>query len=601
MKTSDSSPKTLIDIKAHKAATSPFNDTPFPTEKQKKVGDYKKGHLTFLGLPISIENPTGSTRSGKDPSGKPWSITMQHHYGYIDNTKGADGEEIDVFIKNGISDFDGHIYVVYQNNEDGSFDEHKVVIGADSPKEARSIYLSNYAKDWTGLGKLVRYSIKGFKNKFLSEFTPTKTSREVSHMKRQTEIAAKKVAAENFTWMKYKGLKNKILTHTKRNGDQVKARLATGDVYGYRYTKKKNVPQPIAQIVIKQDSMEYVYEILAKSFDTLVLKHSKPTVIPKALRTVDLMATEKAPATTEVETKTKQDKVAKKGKAVEVEAPTKVLKTNKPVSKSETPKYKPNSIVWESEDKNKYIKVVDTDGAKVEYELYIKERGRFIRRGQLISDKGLTYALRSFKSMSDAMRDDGNTDTNEALRSEIKLLAKDFKIKQADINYFKNEVIEDPSDLEQLKKVIIAYGVFFKGIEELNGEPDKQETLQAFADYLADKIRWAKDSLQVVQTKANKLFSKYEEENWDFEEEPEDESDEDHQDEQGDEVDTENAIQEMTNAFGTQFKPKHIDSLQALADDYGIDLGEIVLDLTNLAEETNGSLAKALSIYRAKH
>jgi nicotinamide mononucleotide adenylyltransferase len=62
------------------------------------------------------------------------------------------------------------------------------------------------------------------------------------------------------------------------------------------------------------------------------------------------------------------------------------------------------------------------------------------------------------------------------------------------------------------------------------------------------------------------------------------ESDEDTQDEQGDEVDTENAIQEMTNAFGTQFKPKHIDSLQALADDYGIDLGEIVLDLTNLAE-----------------
>jgi hypothetical protein len=599
MKTSTSSPKTLIDIKAHKAATSPFNDTPFPTEKQKKAGDYKKGHLTFLGLPISIENPTGSTRSGKDPSGTPWSITMQHHYGYIDNTKGADGEEIDVFIKNGISDFDGHIYVVYQNNEDGSFDEHKVVIGAGSPKDARNIYLSNYAKGWTGLGKLVRYSIEGFKNKFLPSFSPAETSTEISHMKRQTEIAAKKVPAENFTWMKYKGLKNKILTHTKRNGELVKARLATNDVYGYRYTKKKNVPQPIAQIVIKQDSMEYVYEILAKSFDTLVLKHSKPTVIPKALRTVDLMATEKAPSATELKTKT--GGVAKKGTSVEVETPTKVVKTNKGTATTNSPKPKPNSIAWESEDKNKYIKVVGTEGAKVEYELYIKERGRFVRRGQLISDKGLTYALRSFKSMSDAMRDDGKTDDSEALRSEIKLLAKEFKIKQADINYFKNEVVEDPTNLEQLKKVIIAYGVFFKGIEELNGEPDKQETLQAFADYLADKIRWAKDSLQVVQTKANKLFSKYEEENWGYDEDTQDESDEDTQDEQGDEVDTENAIQEMTNAFGTQFKPKHIDSLQALADDYGIDLGEIVLDLTNLAEETNGSLAKALSIYRAKH
>lgn len=293
---------TEIDKGAHQACTSPFNRSLLPTDEQKESGNYRKGHIEVVGLPIAIENPTGSTRSGKDPNGKKWSIEMTNHYGYIENTKGADGEEIDVFVKNGLTDFNGKIYVIYQNNPDGSFDEHKVVIGADSPKDAKNIYMSNYSKDWTGLGKMVQYSIDGFKTQFLPSLKHAST--EVSNMKKHNrELAAIKTPAEKFTWMKYKGVKNKILTHTKRNGDEVKARLETGGVYGYRYVTKKGVAKPVAQIVLKQDAMTYVYEILAKSFDTLVLKHSKPTVIPKALKTVDLKATEKAPATTPLEVK----------------------------------------------------------------------------------------------------------------------------------------------------------------------------------------------------------------------------------------------------------------------------------------------------------
>ena len=53
-----------IDGQAHSAATSPHNDHPEPTESQKKAGTYKMGHLSFQGLPISVENPKGSTRSG---------------------------------------------------------------------------------------------------------------------------------------------------------------------------------------------------------------------------------------------------------------------------------------------------------------------------------------------------------------------------------------------------------------------------------------------------------------------------------------------------------------------------------------------------------
>ena len=49
---------------------------------------------------------------------------MKNHYGYFSNTKGHDGDHIDVFVGNYL-DFD-KIYVVDQNYPDGSFDESKV-------------------------------------------------------------------------------------------------------------------------------------------------------------------------------------------------------------------------------------------------------------------------------------------------------------------------------------------------------------------------------------------------------------------------------------------------------------------------------------------
>lgn len=41
-----------------------------PTEGQKEAGNYKKGHVRIDGLDITIENPKGSKRSGKDADGK---------------------------------------------------------------------------------------------------------------------------------------------------------------------------------------------------------------------------------------------------------------------------------------------------------------------------------------------------------------------------------------------------------------------------------------------------------------------------------------------------------------------------------------------------
>ncbi len=154
-----------IDRAAHEAAPSPQNDLPEPTPAQKEAGNYKKGHIKIGGLDISVENPQGSERKGTDRSGKPWSVTMQHHYGYIKGTVGRDKDHIDAFVKPGTpEDWNGPVFVVDQKNPDtGRFDEHKVMVGFASEAEAEAAYRANYAKDWKGLGNLTATTLDGFK------------------------------------------------------------------------------------------------------------------------------------------------------------------------------------------------------------------------------------------------------------------------------------------------------------------------------------------------------------------------------------------------------------------------------------------------------
>jgi hypothetical protein len=40
-----------------------------PTPAQRTAGNYKKGHMTFHGLPITIENDEGQVRRGNDEPG----------------------------------------------------------------------------------------------------------------------------------------------------------------------------------------------------------------------------------------------------------------------------------------------------------------------------------------------------------------------------------------------------------------------------------------------------------------------------------------------------------------------------------------------------
>lgn len=127
-----------------------------PTDKQKEAGNYKKGHVQVGVFDITIEQPKGSVRSGVDANGNKWETTMQNTYGYIRGTEGVDGDHIDVFLSDDIDGWNGRrMFVFDQYNEDGSFDEHKVMLGFNETDDAEAAYFANYDNDWAKKHKTV--------------------------------------------------------------------------------------------------------------------------------------------------------------------------------------------------------------------------------------------------------------------------------------------------------------------------------------------------------------------------------------------------------------------------------------------------------------
>ncbi len=157
-----SEPKT-IDEAAHEAATSPNNDLAEPTAAQAEANNYKLGRIEHSGLKIGIENPEGSYRKGIDSDGKEWSNKINHHYGDITGTKGADGDALDVFVKPGTESSDNAYVIDQVDPKTGIFDEHKIMLGFDSKAEAEKAYRANYDKDWKGLKDITEVDMSTFK------------------------------------------------------------------------------------------------------------------------------------------------------------------------------------------------------------------------------------------------------------------------------------------------------------------------------------------------------------------------------------------------------------------------------------------------------
>ncbi len=135
-----------------------------PTDAQKEAGNYRKEHVSFQGLPISIENKKGSYRSGIAPNGRHWSVKMPYDYGYVKGTEGADGDHVDVCI--GPDADSDSVFVVDQKNlNTGKFDEHKAMLGYSSLIDAEKAYISGFSdgKGRLRMGPVIRMTVAEFK------------------------------------------------------------------------------------------------------------------------------------------------------------------------------------------------------------------------------------------------------------------------------------------------------------------------------------------------------------------------------------------------------------------------------------------------------
>lgn len=227
-----------IDEAAHEAATSPENDRKEPSVAQKEVENYKTGDIPkdlINDLDVKIENPKGSYRfkidtdqlkelgktykgvasavtdledSSKIPGAfkklealsksipalnpiieKGWFNEMKSHYGKFVGTIGSDLDPVDVFLGDKAHDETLPVFVVDQVNEDGSYDEHKFLVGYENEAAARQGYLENYDKGWTGLGAISELSLDELKTWLADGDTKAPYSKEVPRLSKEEKQA----------------------------------------------------------------------------------------------------------------------------------------------------------------------------------------------------------------------------------------------------------------------------------------------------------------------------------------------------------------------------------------------------------------------------
>lgn len=143
----------------------PSNINHAPTEAQKKAGNYAKDHVVIHGLDVTIENAQGRKRSGVNKGGKPWSVVMPAHYGYIKRTRGADDDHVDCYV--GPNRKSPWVFIVDQcDATTGKFDEHKCFLGFATMQQAVNTYKKAFSdgKGEQRCGHVNRMTVEGFKD-----------------------------------------------------------------------------------------------------------------------------------------------------------------------------------------------------------------------------------------------------------------------------------------------------------------------------------------------------------------------------------------------------------------------------------------------------
>lgn len=120
---------------------------PRPTPAQAVAGNYRKRDVRLHGLPISVETERGGVRHSKPDAPVPWSRQLAHTYGYIRGTVGKDKDHVDCFIAPHAAACD-QATIINQLKDDGTFDEHKVMLGWPTQQQALDAYAANYPTGW---------------------------------------------------------------------------------------------------------------------------------------------------------------------------------------------------------------------------------------------------------------------------------------------------------------------------------------------------------------------------------------------------------------------------------------------------------------------
>lgn len=210
---------------AVEAASAQVNTEPTPA--QAEAGNYKKGHVTIGEFDITIENPAGSVRKGVDADGKEWSTTMANTYGYIKGTEGVDGDHIDVFLHSDMDQWNGRkVFVVDQTNRDGSFDEHKVMLGFNDKDEAMTAYLANYDKTWADTHPGLRISetnIEDFNKWVQSSHRKTKPFADYTTVRKEATVVTVERGAPEAVKLKQKSSRLEIEGAEKLSAERAEA------------------------------------------------------------------------------------------------------------------------------------------------------------------------------------------------------------------------------------------------------------------------------------------------------------------------------------------------------------------------------------------
>lgn len=478
---------------AVEAASAEVNTEPTPA--QAEAGNYKKGHVTIGEFDITIENPAGSVRKGVDADGKEWSNTMANTYGYIKGTEGVDGDHIDVFLHSDMDQWNGRkVFVVDQTNTDGSFDEHKVMLGFNDKDEAMTAYLANYDKTWADTHPGLRISetnIEDYNKWVQSSHRKTKPFADyttVSKVVDEAPVKAEPQQPEQTTANIGEGYKIESKPYTNKQGKTLDTYLVTFD----RDFSKEELSALRAKaktlkgwydreskgwmLRSSDDAKAFADEVTAKSEDEVAdeaplsiadMEKPKPAAKPKKAE---------APAKP-TESPMKQVDVEGVFDALKTKGETKLSDHAKPV---EAPKPK----------KRRWISDEDAD----EFDSLRKDlRSHFGKDGDIVQEAGAEYGKPKPKQMDAEVLRMGTRMTYLMMKGGLRSFS-DY------CEAMKDELPDIFDDMRPHLKSLYAAAQNMEEVIELgwDEEMDDRKTVKAFDVYNFDKPG-AKDIIATAQ------------------------------------------------------------------------------------------------------